>query len=167
MANTAFRSTQQTDTPYFRDRVGEPYNMKHALVDPSHTFQDKTVTNSRGKYNVFYLKKKAEKDSKKLAHERRVTYDMKGNVLLRLSERRDSFGGVDPDHVDPLENFKKVKQANKNYFEEANRAESLEDRVRISAKHTSKERHPETFERGPFKAYNNFQDDKKLVSRFQ
>ena len=35
---TIFRNTLQMDTPYYRDSKRGPFNMKHALVDPTHTF---------------------------------------------------------------------------------------------------------------------------------
>ena len=34
---SAFRQTMAEDTPYFKDKM-EPYDVKHALVDPTHTF---------------------------------------------------------------------------------------------------------------------------------
>ena len=37
MFNTTLRSTLQVDGPHFRGSKS-PYNVKHALVDPSHTF---------------------------------------------------------------------------------------------------------------------------------
>jgi hypothetical protein len=37
MFKSTFRNTLQEDTPFFRDKM-EPYNVKHGLVDPSHTF---------------------------------------------------------------------------------------------------------------------------------
>ena len=37
MYRTTFRNTMQSDTPFYKDKL-EPANVKHALVDPSHTF---------------------------------------------------------------------------------------------------------------------------------
>ena len=34
--DTTMRSTLQNDSPYYRGRMA-PYNVKHSLVDPSHT----------------------------------------------------------------------------------------------------------------------------------
>ena len=47
---TAFRTTMQTDTPYYRDRVAEPFNVEHALIDPSHTFFDKKISHKRNMF---------------------------------------------------------------------------------------------------------------------
>jgi len=37
MFKSTFRQTLQEDTPFYRDKM-QPFNVKHALVDPSHTF---------------------------------------------------------------------------------------------------------------------------------
>lgn len=37
MFRTTFRQTMQDDAPFYRDKL-QPYNVKHGLVDPSHTF---------------------------------------------------------------------------------------------------------------------------------
>ena len=37
MYRTTFRNTLQEDGPYYRSKI-EPFNVKHAMVDPSHTF---------------------------------------------------------------------------------------------------------------------------------
>jgi hypothetical protein len=51
--DTVFRQTMNFDTPYFKKYIGETVNMKHALVDPSHTQQEKQVLKSRTKFGVF------------------------------------------------------------------------------------------------------------------
>jgi len=73
-----------------------------------------------------------------------------------LTEPRDACGGVEPETVDPLEKYRLTKLANKQYFDEARSATTLEERVQISVKHTIKEKHPEKYLRGPFKAYDKF-----------
>lgn len=134
---TVFRETLQTDTPYYRDRVGEAQSLKHALVDPSHTFLDPRVPKLRPRYNVTTLKGDKEKDSKKLQHERRVTYDFRGTPVLRLAEERDRSGGIE-ETVAPLENYRRTKEANKVFFDEMARAGSLEERMRVSHKYHSR-----------------------------
>jgi len=37
MFKSTFRQTLQEDTPFYRDKM-QPFNVKHALVDPSHAF---------------------------------------------------------------------------------------------------------------------------------
>jgi hypothetical protein len=161
MKKTAFRQTLQIDTPYYRDRIGESFNVKHSISDPSHTFQSKTVTNARGRYGVYYLKPKGkELDSKKIQHVRKVTQDYDNRPILRLTEQRDMYGGwMKEDKINPLEKYRLTKEANKEYFKEARSATSLEERVKINMKHTDRENHPERLERGPFKAYNKFKAD--------
>jgi len=104
------------------------------MVDPSHTFQDVRVPKMRSRYNVTSLKGDKEKDSRKLQHERRVTYDFRGTPVLRLAEQRDRSGGVE-ETVAPLEKYRRTKEANKIFFDEMARAGSLEERMRVSHKY--------------------------------
>jgi len=76
-----------------------------------------------------------------------------------LTEARDACGGVEPQTVDPLEKYRLTKLANKEYFDEAKSATTLEERVKISVKHTIKDKHPEMHLRGPFKAYDQFKSE--------
>jgi len=48
-----------------------------------------------------------EKNTKKLQHCRRVTYDHLGSPVIRLQERRDVFGK--DDRINPLEKYSKTK----------------------------------------------------------
>ena len=95
---------------------------------------------------------------------RKVTTDYAGTPVLRLTEPRDHCGGFDPETVDPLEKYRLTKLANKEYFDEARSATSLEERVQISVKHTRKEKHPEIHLRGPFKALHKFKSDNPSVT---
>lgn len=51
MFRTTFRNTMQDDTPFYRDKL-EPYNVKHALVDPSHTFNLPLYNKARKNHNL-------------------------------------------------------------------------------------------------------------------
>lgn len=46
MFATTYRSTMQTDSPFFRGRL-EPYNTKHGIVDPAHTFTHSPTHHTR------------------------------------------------------------------------------------------------------------------------
>lgn len=86
--------------------------------------------------------------------------DYDNRPVVRLTEQRDLYKGELPeDRVTPLEKYKHMKDANKEYFNEVRSATSLEDRVRISIKHSDTKKDPTEFIRGPFKAFNQFKKE--------
>jgi len=88
--HTTFRSTLQGDSPYFRGRLS-PFNSKHGIVDPSHTFTN-TPNHPSMKYIDFSrtdLKHGMDKTTTKIDHLKRETYDYSGNMIRRLHEDRD------------------------------------------------------------------------------
>ena len=74
----------------------EPYNVKHALIDPSHTFTHPTYHHTRRNFDLMGYDKKdgKDKDCRNLQHIRRETFDFRGTNILRLPERRDLDLGV-------------------------------------------------------------------------
>lgn len=66
MWKTTFRSTLQDDTVHYRGRMG-PFNIKHALVDPSHTFTQPANHKSKRDFDFFdYTRKNKDKSSRNL-----------------------------------------------------------------------------------------------------
>ena len=84
------------------------------------------------KYN--YKPKDKEKDSRKLQHERRVTYDYNGTAIIRLQERRDVFKEENDDKgkSTPLENYYKKKCDNAEIYEQIEMASTLKDKLSLS-----------------------------------
>ena len=102
----------QKDTPYFRDKLS-PFNVKHALVDPSHTFTMLPHHTTRKDIDMLAYDPKLGKDktSRELQSIRRTTYDIYGKVVLRLPEHRDYWG-----ESDPVEDYFAIKDVNKQFF---------------------------------------------------
>ena len=84
--------------------------MKHALVDPSHTFTMLPHHSTRKDIDMLAYDPKLGKDknSRELQSIRRTTYDIYGKVVLRLPEHRDYWG-----ETDPVEDYFAIKDANK------------------------------------------------------
>lgn len=83
------RSTLAYDSPYYRGRVA-PFNVKHGLVDPSHTMMHTSEHHTRRNMDFMgYNKKTGEPDSRYLQHVRRETPHFTGSTLIRLPEARD------------------------------------------------------------------------------
>lgn len=61
MYRTTFRNTMQDDTPFYKDKL-EPVNIKHALVDPSHTFNQPLYHKTRKNINLLSYDAKDGKD---------------------------------------------------------------------------------------------------------
>ena len=95
-----------------------------------------------------------------MQHDGRVTYDFQNRPIPRLLESRDINRNMRTDEEtksqNPLNKFLKIKQANTNYFKEADKASTFSKRVKVSIKHTKKENHPETHKRGALRAYEKF-----------
>ena len=97
--NTTQRSTLATDTAYFRGRVA-PYNVKHALVDPSHTFTMPNSHETKKELDYMgYTKKARDMSARQWQHKKRETYDYNGTMVLRLPEKRDYFPEIEGDPV--------------------------------------------------------------------
>lgn len=59
LTTSPYRSTTQVDTMHFKgDYSNEPYNIKHALVDVSHTFVEQPPTNVPALYREKYNKQR-------------------------------------------------------------------------------------------------------------
>lgn len=110
---SVFRNTMQMDTPYYRDHQ-EAVNIKHALVDPSHTF---VANRPSTKDFTLITKKQNELNSKELQRIRRVTYDPKGQPIIRLNDISSH------NHtVDPLSDYKNVRTSNQHFFRQISKA---------------------------------------------
>lgn len=130
----------QTDSAYFKDNRG-PVNVKHALVDMSHTMYEKPLqcklraaaeTRARKNYLKYDFKRPGEKKSESLQHERRVTYDFNGTPIVRLAEKRDLVG---EEKEDPVESYYKAKMDNDSYFKALSRADSLSEKFEVTQSH--------------------------------
>lgn len=110
---TTFRNTMQEDTPYYRNKL-EPFNVKHALVDPSHTFNYPLNHKSRKDVDLlgYDLKYGADKTVRQLQHERRETIDYNSSNIVRLPERRDYIG----EEQDPVAEYYKKRNENRKFF---------------------------------------------------
>jgi hypothetical protein len=106
--DTTWRSTLSNDTAHYRGKM-EPYNVKHALIDPSHTFTHPTYHHTRRDFDLMGYDKKNGRDKtcKNLQHIRRETFDFNGTMILRLPERRDLDVGVKEDPVGDYYNTRK------------------------------------------------------------
>lgn len=114
--DTTFRSTLQTDSPHFRGQLS-PYNVKHALVDPSHTHVHPPYHPTRKEMNFTAYDWKQGKDntSRNLQHIKRETYDFNGKMILRLPEERDYFG----EGPDPISSYYSTKKSNEGFFQKS------------------------------------------------
>ena len=103
MFKTTFRSTLQSDGPHYRGNLS-PFNVKHALVDPSHTHIHPSYHKTRKEmdFGQYDWKKGKDKTSRNLQHFKRETFDIHGTMILRLPEERDYFG----DSSDPVSKFR-------------------------------------------------------------
>lgn len=122
--NSVFRNSMQLDTPYFRD-VLEAFNVKHALVDPSHTF---VANRPSTKDFKIYTKKKHELTSKELQQTRRVTYDPKGQPIIRLNDISSHSNTLDP-----LSEYNHVKSSNDHFFRQISKAKNTSDKIKMSS----------------------------------
>lgn len=83
--NSSFRSTMQWDTPHYRDGRVNPANIKHALVDPSHTFTYMPNHKTRRMMDFMsYTHKARDKSSEQLDREKLETFDFRGTLIRRL-----------------------------------------------------------------------------------
>ena len=108
------RSTMQEDSPFYKGILA-PYNVKHALLDPSHTFVHPPYHKTRAKmdFGIYDHKKTRDQSCEKLQHIRRETFDIHGNNILRLPEQRDMFI---EDEVSPLKTYYDKKSDNEKFF---------------------------------------------------
>lgn len=113
MFKTTFRNTLQSDGPHYRGNMS-PYNVKHALVDPSHTFTHPTTHKTRKAmdFTKYDWKRGTDKTSRNLQHIKRETFDIHGKMILRLPEERDYFG----EEGDPVTTFHETLRSNKDFF---------------------------------------------------
>lgn len=114
MFRTTLRSTMQEDTPHYRGAL-RPYNVKHALVDPSHTFIHPTYHKTRADMDFTKYDWKAGKDttSRGLQHIRRETFDFDGKMILRLPEKRDY---LKEEEENPVDSYYKTRKDNEGFF---------------------------------------------------
>jgi hypothetical protein len=80
-----------------------PANVKHALVDPSHTFTHPADHKLKKEidFTKYDWKRGRDKTSTNLQYTKRETFDIHGKMILRLAEDRDYFGGEE----DPVIQF--------------------------------------------------------------
>ena len=104
----------QTDTPFFRGHLA-PFNVKHGLVDPSHTHVNPADGHEHKDmdFSNYDWKRGRDKESKNLQYIRRETFDIHGNMILRLPEKRDFFNNTEGD---PVKNYYRTQRDNKHFF---------------------------------------------------
>ena len=90
-----------------------PYNIKHAMVDPSHTFLASPKKRKPIDLMNYCLKGDKQKDTRYLQHKRRETVDCGSGNVLRLPELRDFDWSHD---VDPVTRYYKTKKDNAEFF---------------------------------------------------
>ena len=96
----------QVDTPYFKD-VLAPYNVKHGLVDPSHTFM--SPPKKRRNLTLIDMKGDKERTCRELQAYRRETADYDAKAVVRLPEPHDYYPEEQPS---PLEKYRKTLKTN-------------------------------------------------------
>lgn len=113
MFRTTFRNTLQEDAPYYRSKI-EPFNVKHALVDPSHTFNHPLHHKTRKNIDLlgYDLKYGGDKTIRQLQHLRRETIDYNSSNIVRLPERRDYVG----EDTDPVTEYYRKRNDNRKFF---------------------------------------------------
>lgn len=116
MFKTTFRSTLQADGPHYRGNMS-PFNVKHALVDPSHTFTQPASHKTRKDmdFTNYDWKKGQDRTCRNLQHVKRETFDIHGNMILRLTENRDYFG----EESDPVTEFHQTMRTNQDSFKKS------------------------------------------------
>jgi hypothetical protein len=94
MYDSTMRNTMQADGPYYRGHLS-PFNVKHGMVDPSHTHMNPADDHEHKDMNfsAYDWKKGRDKYAKDIQHSRRETFDIYGKMVLRLPEKRDFFRG--------------------------------------------------------------------------
>lgn len=110
MFRTTFRNTMQEDCPYYKDKMA-PFNVKHALVDPSHTFSHPLYHKTRKDLNLlgYDHKNGLDRTVRDLQYVRRETIDYNSSNILRLPERRDYIG----EDSDPVTEYYKKRDDNR------------------------------------------------------
>lgn len=84
--DTTMRSTLAGDSPYYRGRIA-PFNVKHGLVDPSHTMTMPANHKTRRTMDFMdYSRKKNDWTSRERQHLTRETANFTGATYLRLPE---------------------------------------------------------------------------------
>lgn len=107
------RSTLAADSPYFRGLNGA-FNVKHGLVDPSHTMVMPPSHKTRRIMDFMdYSRKKNEWTSRDRQHLTRETPNFNGTTYIRLPEQRDYFGEGD---MNPLDTYLQTKDYNDKFF---------------------------------------------------
>jgi hypothetical protein len=80
------RNTLAHDTPYYKGRTA-PFDVKHGLVDPSHTMTMPTTHRTRRTMDFMdYSRKKKDWTSRERQHLTRETANYTGDTYLRLPE---------------------------------------------------------------------------------
>jgi len=125
MHDTTFRNTMAKDTVHYRGYLA-PANVKHGIIDPSHTFTMPPYHHTRRKMDFMNYDKKGKRDNKSetLQYVTRETHDFNGTMILRLPEERDFVLGWEKD---PVDKFLDQKKDNQEYFKK-----SAEERLDLS-----------------------------------
>jgi len=102
----------QTDSPFFRGNMS-PFNTKHALVDPSHTFM-------QNRYEVDFAKRDfkngMDKTTTNLDFKRKETFDYNGTMIRRLNESRDRRLRNSSSNHSPVDEFYRTKKSTQEFF---------------------------------------------------
>jgi len=108
------RSTLAADSPYYRGRIA-PFNVKHGLVDPSHTMTMPANHKTRRTMDFMEYNKKRKGDwtSRERQHLTRETANYTGDTYLRLPEQRDYFSDSERN---PLDTYLNTKDYNDKFF---------------------------------------------------
>ena len=104
----------QADSPFYRGALS-PVNAKHGMVDPSHTLMNPADDKEHKDMNFtsYDWKRDRDRSCRELQRTRRETFNIHGNLVLRLPERRDYFKG---EEIDPVQKYQMTKTANKTFF---------------------------------------------------
>ena len=111
--NTTMRSTLAVDSPYYRGKLSA-FNVKHGLVDPSHTMIMPPSHKTRKTMDYMdYTKKSKDWTSRERQHLTRETPNFNGKTYIRLHEQRDHAGEI---QKSPLDTYIETKDFNDKFF---------------------------------------------------
>ena len=107
------RSTLAADTPYYRGTKA-CFNVKHGLVDPSHTMVMPPKHKTRKTMDFMdYSRKQRDWTSRERQHLTRETANYTGDTYIRLPEQRDYFSDSEKN---PVDQYLSVRDSNNKFF---------------------------------------------------
>ena len=82
-----------------------PVNAKHGMIDASHTLVNPADYKEHKDMNftAYDWKNDRDRSCRDIQRTRRETFNIHGNLVLRLPEKRDYFRG---EEVDPMTNYR-------------------------------------------------------------